>query len=165
MFTWWWAALGGMWCLWWAAELRSLWHVMFSLRWAALTGMWCLWWVTLHGMWCLLYDEQHSVACDAYFMMISAWHCTWEFYAYFQTGHSVNDYIPSLFIFFNLLLTWILLTASAVILSFFILEGWYQLADIEKCVKLLELCSSTCLFDFFIFFGVYCAEDAKVKFF
>lgn len=67
--------------------------------------------------------------------------------------------------FFDLLVTWILLTANTVILSLLILEGWYQLADIEKCVKLLELRSSTYLFDFFIFFGIYCTEGAKVKFF
>jgi len=161
MFTLWWAAPHCMWCLvcdeqysvlydvcLWSEELSTLWHVMFSLWWAALTGMWCL-----------LYDEQHSLACDAYFMTISAWHCTWEVCAYFQTGHSVYDYIPSLFMFFDLV-TWILLTVSAVILSLLVLEGWYRLADIEKCLQLLELCSSSCLFDFVIFFGICCTEGA-----
>jgi len=75
------------------------------------------------------------MACDAYFMMSSAWHCTWEFYAYFQTGHSGNDYIPSLFMFFDLLVTWILLKASAVILSLLNLEGhinWLTLKNVSS---------------------------------
>ena len=156
------------------------WHVMFTLWWASLTGMWCLLYDEQHSLACDVYfmmsrthwhvmfmikSPQHSMACDACFMTINAWHCTWEVYAYFQTGHSVNDYIPSLFMFFDLLVTWILLTASAVILSLLILEGWFRLADIEKCVKLLELSNSTSLFDFFIFIGVCCTEGTKVKFF
>jgi hypothetical protein len=77
----------------------------------------------------------HSVACDVYFMMSSAWHCTWEFYAYFQTGHSGNDYIPSLFMFFDLLVTRILQLVLSYLVFWFLKDGinWLTLKNVSSC--------------------------------
>ena len=157
-----------MFSLWWAA-FSTLWHVMCTVWWAALHGIWCLVYdeqrSALCGMWCLVYGEQHSALCGMWCLLYDeqclALHmrvlCIFPNWPQWKWLHPIPLYVLRPPCHLNL-------TASAVILSLLILEGWYPLADIEKCGKLLGLCSSTCLFDFFIFSGFYFTEGAKVKF-
>jgi hypothetical protein len=148
----------------WSAELSTLWHVMFSL-----------WWTALSGMWYSLYDEQHS-ACDDYFMMrITQWHvmftvwwavlgiahesfmhisklATVEMITFSPSLCSSTSLSPESFLqlVLSYLVFWFLMAISI---------GWHW--KMCQAIRTLQLN----LLIWFLHFGVYCTDSAKLNFF